>query len=460
MSERHAKRGSVRHLTFHALLGTLLIAPVLSPPPAAAQDTSCAAAETLAPGSVLRRNYLTPPAETDLVRVPVSEPGVLELYLSAGVRTATPRISFLGLGCGSPKGEDAWERIRETPRELHLMIREPGDYVAAVSSEIPGAPLADYLLHASFAAERPVPDEVIALDANPPADCRTADLPTFSPEPFADSRLVVVRRDGFTKDVDPWDDDGILGLTTEPDFNKDVDPWDDDGILGLTAENDFNKDVDPWDDDGILGLTAESDFNKDVDPWDDDGILGLTAEPGVLLIEAPDTALDAALHDGDDCTLERRVAEGALGGAGAFVAAPVHAGAKRLLLAPSSGFDLRYEIYVRHYALCADAAADDHPDRPLCATALAPGLDLTGVVAGDGDEDHFTFTLAGQHTVAIDLAGGDGVRAVLHDHHGQRLDAWDPGVLVRTLGAGRFYVLVAGTGGWAGEYGVRMRTLP
>ncbi len=439
MSNRHAGRERSRYPTIAALLGILLIAPILGPLPAAARGASCAAAETLTPGSVLSRHHRTPSGQADLVRVPISEPGVLELYVSAGLQAAAPRISLLGSGCGLPRGEGtSWVRIRETPRELHLMIREPGDYMAAVSSEVPGAPLTDYVIHATFAAERPVPDEVIALDANPSADCRADDLPTFSPRPFTDSRLVVVRRDGFTKDVDPWDDDGIIGLTTG---------------------TGFTKDVDPWDDDGIIGLTTGTGFDKDVDPWDDDGISGLTTEPGVLLIEAPEAALDAALHDGGDCTFEHRVAEGVLGG-GAFVAAPMHAGAKRLLLTPPSAFDVRYEVYVRHYALCADAVADDHPDRPLCATALAPGPGLTGVADGTGDEDHFTFTLAGQETMAFDLAGADGVRAALYDHSGQRLETWNPGILVRTLGPGRFYVLVASTGDWAGEYSVRVQTLP
>ncbi len=395
MSHRQAKKER-SHLSFLALLGTLWIA-ALSPPSALAQDPACAGAETLPPGSILRRHHETPPAEPELVRVPVSEPGVLELYVSGGARDAAPRISFLGTGCGSPAGEGAsWVRIRETPRELHLMIREPGDFFAGVSSEDPGVPLADYALHATFAAERPAPDEVIALAADPPADCQAGDLPSFSPEPIAESRFVVMRRDGFTRDVDPWDDDGMSGRTSEP---------------------------------------------------------------GVLVVEAPDAALDASLHDGESCTFEQRVAEGTLDGAGAFVAAPVHAGAKRLLLAPRSVLDVQYDVYVRHFALCADAT-DDHPDRPLCATVLSSGDDVSGALATGDDEDNFTFTLAGQEAVAVDLTGGDGARGVLYDEDGQRLEAWAAGRLVRTLGPGRFYILVAGVEGWTGEYGVRVETLP
>ncbi len=395
MSERQAKKERSYRLTFLTLL--TLTAAIFAAASAVAQDPACAAAETLPPGSILRRHHETPPTEPDLVRVPIAEAGVLELYVSGGVQAVAPRISFLGTGCSSPAGEDAsWARIRETPRELHLMIREPGDLFVAVSSEDPGVPLTDYALHATFAAERPVPDEVIALAVHPSAGCQADDLPTFSPEPFAESRFVVVRRDGFTKDVDPWDDDDISGLT---------------------------------------------------------------AGSGVLVVEAPEAALDAWLHDGDGCTPETRVAEGPLDGPGAFVAAPVHAGAKRLVLRPHSVLDVRYELYVKHFALCAEAA-DDHPDRPLCATALSWTDDETGVVDTGDDEDHFTFILAGQETVAVDLAGGDGVRGVLYDEDGQRLETWGAGRLVRTLGPGRFYVRVAGVDGWAGEYGVWVGTMP
>ena len=62
--------------------------------------------------------------------------------------------------------------------------------------------------------------------------------------------------------------------------------------------------------------------------------------------------------------------------------------------------------------------------------------------------------------VTIDLTGGAGVRGVLHDADGQGLETRGAGRLVRTLGPGRFYVLVAGADGWAGEYGLRLETAP
>lgn len=394
MSYRQAKRERSHPLTFLALLGTTLwILTAASPPSALAQDPSCTSAITLLPGSVLRRQFETPPTADDLVHVSVSEPGVLELYLSGGVESAVPRISFRGTSCDSPAGEDtSWTRIRETPRELHLRIRQPGDFFATVSSEDPAAPLTDYTLHATFAAERPVPDEVILLDTNPPATCQAAGLPTFSSEPFAESRFVVLRRDGFTKDVDPWDDDDISGLT---------------------------------------------------------------AGSGVLVVEA-DAALDAQLHDGDGCTPQSRVAEGPLDASGSLVAAPVHAGAKRLVLHPRSELDVYYELHVRYFALCPDGTND----RPLCATELPWADDVAGVLDPGDDEAHFTFTLDAQETVAVELSGGDGVRGVLYDEEGQRLETWGAGRLVRTLGAGRFYVRVAGADGWSGTYGLRIEGMP
>ncbi len=321
MSYRQALRERSQYLTF-ALIGTLLILTTLSPPPAMAADPSCAAAETLLPGSVLRRHHAMPLAEPEVVRVPVYEPGVLELYVSGDTRSVAPRVSFLGTGCTSAADVDApWVLLRETPREIHVLIREPGDFIAAVLSQDPRVALTDYALHATFVAERPMPD----------------------------------------------------------------------------------------------------DFAKDVDPWYDDGISGLTAKPGGIVLETSDTVPGASHRDGD----------GAVGS----------------------------RVGVRHFALCADAT-DDHSDRPSCSTALSPGEDVTSVVDSSEDEDHFTFTLDSQQTVIIDLAGGDGIRGVLYDEVGQRLDTWDAGYLSRTLGPGRFYVQVVGVDGWIGEYGVRMETMP
>ena len=397
MSARQANNERNRPLTTLIFLSLAVITAAFVPPPTLAQDPTCATAQALPAGSILRRQHEAASSEPDLVRLPIPEPGVVELYISPGARADLPRITFLGTACGSPEGEGvSWIPIRETPRELHLMIRQGGDYFVTVSSEDPAVPVGGYTLHASFAAERPAPDEVIALDTNPPADCQASDLPTFSPEPLDASRHVVVRRDGFTKEVDPWDDDGLSGIN---------------------------------------------------------------ATSGVLVVEGAETSLEASLHDSEDCSLEQRLAEGSLGDPGAFVAAPVHAGTKRILLTPSSASDLHYDVDIRHFALCG-ATQDDHPDRPLCATVLSSGENVTGLVSPAGDEDHFTFTLAAQNTIAIDLLGGDGVRGVLHDHDGQRLDTWSPGRLVRTLGPGRFYLLVTGLDDWNGEYSVQRVTMP
>lgn len=398
MPDRQAKRNPISTL---ALLGILTIA-ALSPGFALAQDLNCHA-ETLLPGSVLRRHH-QPLADRELVRVSVSEPGVLELYLSAGARSEAPRMTFLGRTCTSPSSEDAsWARIRETPRELYLLIRAPGDFFVEISA-VPGTTLPAYAFHATAAPDPLIPDEVIALAENPATDCRASDLPAFSSQPFSGSRYVTVRRDAFTKEVDPWDDDGMSGHVEDP---------------------------------------------------------------GVLVVSSPDATLDAALHDGEDCTLERRVAEGTLDAPAAFVAAPVHAGAKRLLVSPRSG--IHYDVHLRHFALC-DAAEDD---RPLCAAHLRPDREVKGLVSSS-DEDHLTFVLDALQTVGVDLAGDDGVRAVLFDARGQRLAIWSTGRLVRTLGAGRFYLLVTDdgrdAGGWTAggwmaesattEYSVRLEMMP
>lgn len=402
MSIRQATNDRSQHLKSLVLLTILWLCVSICPPPAGALDLNCTIAETLETNSVLHRSEDVASTESNMFRLPISEPGVLELYISAGTETATARVWFLGTDCNTSQGEDvAWVRIRETPREIHLLIRQPGDYFAFVHSEDPNTDLTQYALHSSFAAQPSAPAEITTLVGNPPADCQASNLPTFSAQPLHDSREVVLRRDGF----------------------------------------------------------AKHHADKDVDPWDDDGVSGFTSLPGVLVIEASDVPLDASLHDGEGCTLGQRVSEGALDISGSIVAAPVHAGPKRLLLAPQSVFDVDYKVSLQHYGMCEDAT-DDHHDRPLCSTVISPGVEETGSVDTEHDEDHFTFTLPDQQTLLLDLFGEDSARGTLYDDGGQRLATWAAGRLVRTLGPGRFYVLVAGGHGWPEEYSLLMTSTP
>ncbi len=194
---------------------------------------------------------------------------------------------------------------------------------------------------------------------------------------------------------------------------------------------------------------------KDVDPWEDDEVSGLVAEPGVIVVEGDGTPFDVSIHRDSGCGMKSRLAEGTIDGTGGFVAAVVHVGEQRLVVEGATAA-AGYDLYVRFFALCA---ADTDHDRPLCSAPLAAGDVASGTIDDATDDDYYTFTLDNQTTVAVEVGGGEGVRGVLYDGGGQRLETW-AGSLVRTLGDGTFYVRVGSVDGWVGEYAVGVELIP
>ncbi len=404
MSNRHcAERVRSHRFTTLGMLLALLLAGAIAIPiaAAAADDAACTGVEPLPLNSTLRRQHEIPSAP-EIFRLSIPTSGVLALDVSAPIAADhQPRLAFLGTSCTWPApGDDdaAYVPIAETPQGLVLKIAQADELFVAVFPEDPAVPLDDYRLRASFAAAPTAPDEVLWLTADPPASCTATAVPSFSPQPLTETRMVELRREGMpTKEVDPID----------------------------------------WD---VLSGRMEA--------------------PGVLTVETAGSPLRASIHAGVDCRPADRLAEGTLDAPGALVAATVPAGERRLVLETRTTSDAGYELLVTYFALCT-AAEDDHDDRFLCATPMVLGEVTTGVLGnafGD-DEDAFAFTVAGLETVAVELVGGNALRAELYDAVGQRLAAWPAGRLVRTLGAGRFTVRVGSVEPWGGEYAVRVEAV-
>lgn len=291
-------------------------------------------------------------------------------------------------------GGGGYAVIRQTPAGLLLRILAPGPHFLTVSPENPDKPLGYYKLQTAFATAPAWPDEVISLDVDPPESCAAEGFPSFSSEPLAENCFIELHRQGWQ--------------------------------------------------------------TKDVDPIDCDVVGGGFAEPGILVIEAPDP-LQATLYAGTDCGPEDRRAEGTLGDGGAFVAAPIHAGDYRLdlqLFQASS-----YAVGLKYYAICGLGERDDHLDVPLCATPLEVGSNVAGMM-GDAyrdDEDYFTFTVAAQDRVKIDVRSEESVLLALYDEDGQHLASrkCSKGCakrIVRTLGEGRYYLGVSSSATAMGGY--------
>jgi len=406
MSRRHcAERVRTHRFTTLRMLLALLLAGAIAIPTAATDDAACTAIEPLPLNATLRRQHEIPSTEPEIFGLSIPTSGVLALDVSARIATeAQPRLAFLGTSCTWPTTGDndaTYVPIAKTPQGLVLKIGQADELFVAIFPEDPAWPLHDYRLRASFAAEPVAPDEVIWLTTDPPASCTATEVPSFSPQPLTATRRVELRREGMP--------------------------------------------------------------TKEVDPIDWDVLSGLIEAPGVLMVEAAGSQLRASIHAGVDCRPADRLAEGTLGPPGALVAATVPAGERRLVLETRTPSDAGYELLVTYYALCT-AAEDDHDDRFLCATPVVMGFMgevTTGVIenAFGDDEDAFAFTVAGLETVAVEVIGGDALRAELYDAVGQRLAAWPAGRLVRTLGAGRFTVRVGSVEPWGGDYSVRIEAL-
>ena len=401
-----------RHFSLYVWIVLLLVTTAATPLWAGGTGGApCVRAESLALDTTLRRGRLTL-NQPDRFQLSIEEAGILMLTVSsAAPEPPQPKLSFLGTSCAREARPGAeYLVLREAPGELVLKLEVPGTYELAVASEDPAVQLSGYKLRTTFVPDLQVPDEVLPLDADPPETCTASEMPSFVPETQARSRFLVLQR--------------------------------------------------------------EAQLAKDVDPWECDIIEGLIETPGVLVVEAQGTPLGSTLYTGSDCRPEHGLAQGTLGPQGGVMAAAVHAGEHRLVLEPLDFSPVHYTLSVKHFAMCDRGEQDDHGDTPLCATPLHPASGVSGTIdnAFGDDEDYFTFTLAAQETVRIEIREGGEAYGLLYDAKGHRLLAGnacqgmdgqgiDTRRLVKTLGPGRYYVRVAGSGNSSQPYGVSFAVL-
>ncbi len=124
-------------------------------------------------------------------------------------------------------------------------------------------------------------------------------------------------------------------------------------------------------------------------------------------------------------------------------------------------------VPIKLFGGCYLGDVNDHGDAFACATPLRLGETMGGELrSGFGDDvDTLTFVLSAQQTVRIESTGSADTVVALYDRHGHRLATDDDGGsdanfrLVRTLGAGRYFVRIAAGPAGEGSYRVAVEAL-
>ena len=114
--------------------------------------------------------------------------------------------------------------------------------------------------------------------------------------------------------------------------------------------------------------------------------------------------------------------------------------------------------------LCRRLANDDHGDTMTCATAIAPGLRVTGSLGNFWGDDHdlFAFVLTESQAIEVATDGQTDTAGALFDRNGHLLavDAdggdHDNFRIVKTLGPGLYFVRIEGTHNAEGPYALRL----
>lgn len=357
-------------------------------PPAAA---SCSGAVALTVDDTRRSSG------SELLSVTLSSAGVLTLDVSAPANGVQPRIDFLGTTstCTAAAGEGTdWDYVQETPKWVVARIDTTSTttYYLRVVPQDSKQTLGDYNLRVASIADAGSPDETTDLSPDATDDCNASADPV-STGPFDDDYFVVV-----ADAAGQWDPD-------------------------------------------IMKLTIDV--------------------PGVLVIEHDDVAgpdLEATLFSSTSCSAQ--LGGAVFDGASGRILAAVHEADHALDLYAHDSSSGAYEVAVRFYAPCDRGETDDHGSAPRCATPVSLEDEPSGAIANDDDddEDWFTLVLSSQTTVGFETSGSTDTRGSLYDGAGQRLEVQDGGGasdnfrIARTIGPGRYYLRIEGTGGDEGSY--------
>lgn len=218
-----------------------------------------------------------------------------------------------------------------------------------------------------------------------------------------------------------------------------------------------------------LANGGTSSTEKRVDEWDGEVVKIRTSRPGVLTVAGVGAGSQSSLYTSSNSGPHPLVDRAQLGNDLRELQAVVPAGDHCIAVAPPSGVTGDFTIEASFTDICHLEGMDDHGDSFLCATELTIGESTSGEIENSGnanDVDMFTFKLTSAETVSIASTGSTDVAASLYDEDGELLDSDDNSgaspnfEIVQSLGAGRYYVRVAGTGTAQGSYAVEVSPVP
>ncbi len=388
MRNRHANDRRFLHAFAAAAALFAALAGAAAPP----AEGSCSGAVALTVDDTRRSSG------SELLSVTLSAAGVLTLDVSSPANAVQPRIDFLGTTstCSAAAGEGTnWDYVQETPKWLAARIDTTSSttYYLRVVPQDSKETLGDFNLRVAWIADAGSPDETTDLSPDATDTCNSS-ADAVSSGDFDDDYFVVVE-----DAAGQWD----------PDIMQ-------------------------------IAITV----------------------PGIVLVEHDDTGgpdLEATLFSNTSCagvSLGDAVFEGAAG----RILASVHEADHALDLEAHDSSSGAFEVAVRFYAPCDRGETDDHGSAARCATPVDLEHEPSGVIANDDDddEDWFTLVLPSQITVGFETSGSTDTRGSLYDAAGQRLEVQDGGGesdnfrIARTLGPGRYYLRIEGTGGDEGSY--------
>jgi hypothetical protein len=209
----------------------------------------------------------------------------------------------------------------------------------------------------------------------------------------------------------------------------------------------------------VLDLSPSSPITIDgaVAEWESEIIKFRVSQTGLLSLGVEETGAEASLET-DEGMVNQAPVE-----AGDTVLTPVvRSEVYCLRLNPESGTSLELQLQLTDICQLGPNV-DDHGNSFACASEIAPGTSLAGVMTAD-DRDVFAFSLAAGGTV--DVQGAAAVSGQLFDATGNLLASEEDrgsglGFLIsETLAAGRYFVRVNGTGGTQGAYTLSLELLP
>jgi hypothetical protein len=215
-----------------------------------------------------------------------------------------------------------------------------------------------------------------------------------------------------------------------------------------------------------LSNAASTGNSRGVDEWDVEVVKFSTNLPGVIEIAGTGDDAQDSLYTAGSTETHPLIDSATLATGSRTLRALVPAGLHCIEVAPSEDATGDYEVAATFTDVCHLNDTDDHGDSFLCATPIA----ISGTDSGEitstttTDYDMFKFVVTSTATITIASTGSGHVTGTLYDGSGAFITSNNTDELaanfsvVRSLGAGTYYVQVSGAN--ESSYGIGVSAAP